>query len=269
MLTQGTIRPALKSRPTPGSYEPAASITRIRDSILAGMIIAAVAVSGCGGSAAKPQASSAPSSAPSSAATSASSSSGLANGVPAAPPPAGYKWAGSAAQGVFLAVPDSWAAIDLAKISLTQAVERFWPKGVSSTLMATLRHLSQQRAIFVADLASAVQSSHQFATNGNAFCAATPVASGTGLSSALKALMRAEYAQIGVHDIVFRDVTIDGDTGVQANFTITTAGGIKLTDTQYTVLTKNSRLCYITLTTDNPMSFKRIFGVIGSTIFFS
>jgi hypothetical protein len=264
MLTQGTIRPRLKSRLTPGSCTPPASITRIRGLILAGMVIAAAAASGCGGSAAKPQQPAARSSAAPSA-----SSSGLASGVPAAAPPAGYKWAGSAAQGVFFAVPDSWAAIDLAKISLTRAVERFWPKGVSSNMMATLRQLSQQHAIFVADLASAVQSSHKFATNGNAFCAATPLASGTGSSSALKALMRAEYAQIGAHGLVFSDVTIDGDTGIRASFTITTAGGIELTDTQYTVLTKSSRLCYVTLTTDNPMSFKQIFSMIGRTIYLS
>jgi hypothetical protein len=260
MLTQGTIRSALKNRPTPGSRKPAASIRRIRDSILAAMILAAAAVSGCGGSAAKPQAPAAPSS-------SASSSSGLASGTPAAPP-AGYKWAGSAAQGVLFAVPDSWAAIDLAKISLTQAVNRFWPKGVSGNMMATLRQLSQQHAIFVADLASAVQSSHQFATNGNAFCTATALTSGTGSSSALKALMQAQYAQIGAHGLVFTDVTIDGNTGIKADFTITTAGGIKLADTQYTVLTKSSRLCYVTLTTDNPVSFKQMFSVIGRTIYF-
>jgi hypothetical protein len=264
MLTQGTIRPALKSRQTPGSRKPAASTARIRDSILAGMIIAAAAVSGCGGSAAKPQAPAAPSSA----GASASSSSGLASGVPAAPP-AGYKWAGSAAQGVLFAVPDSWAAIDLAKISLTQAVNRFWPKGVSINMMATLRQLSQQHAIFVADLASAVQSPHKFATNGNAFCAATALASGTGSSSALEALMRAQYAQIGAHGLVFGDVTIDGDNGIRANFTLTAADGMKLADTQYTVLTKSNHLCYVTLTTDNPMSFTRIFSTIGRTIRFS
>jgi hypothetical protein len=37
MATQGTIRAALKSRQTPGSHTPAASLTWIRKSILAGM----------------------------------------------------------------------------------------------------------------------------------------------------------------------------------------------------------------------------------------
>jgi hypothetical protein len=261
MLTQGTIR---KRWPTPGSHQPAVSITRARNSILAGVIIAAAAATGCGGSAPKPQTSATPSSAT----TSASSSPGLASGVPAAPPPAGYQWAGSAAQGVVFAVPDSWAAVDLAKISVTQAVERFWPKGLSSGMKATLKQLSQQHAIYFSDLASAVQSSHKFATNGNAFCGPTPLAGGTDSSSALKALMKPQYVQFGAHGLVFTNVTIDGNTGIKANFTFT-AGDIKLADTQYTVLTKSSHLCYVTLTTDNPSAFAKIFRTIARTIYFS
>lgn len=264
MSAKEMFRAARESCQPAASRKSAVKITRIRGPVLAGMIIAAAAASGCG-SAAKPQA---PSASPS-ATASVSPSSGLADGVPAAPPPAGYKWAGSAAQGVFFAVPDSWAAIDLAKINLTQAVDRFWPKGVSSNMMTTLRQLSRQHAIFFADLASAVQSSHQFATNGNAFCATTALAAGTGSTSALKALMRAQYAQIGAHGLVFRDVTIDGDTGIKADFAITTVAGVKLTDTQYTVLTKSSRLCYVTFTTDRPLSFRRIFRKISGTISFT
>jgi len=237
-------------------------MTRARASILAGIIIAAAAAaSGCGGSAAKPQAP-----APSSPAASAKSSAGLTSSVPATPPPAGYKWAGSAAQGVYFAVPKTWAAIDLGKINLTQAVHRFWPKGVSSQLMASLKQLSQQHAVYFADLAEAVQSANKFATNGNAFCSATPIASDSG-SSALKSLMRAQYAQIGAHGLVFKDVNIDGNTGIRAHFTVST-GAIPLTDTQYTVLTKSSRLCYVTLTTDNPASFAGVFRKIGRTITF-
>jgi hypothetical protein len=261
MTIQGAIRAALKSWPAPGSHQPAARITWIRNSIMAGTIVAVAAASGCG-SAAKPQASAASPSA------TASASAGLAAGMPATPPPAGYKWAGSAAQGVFFAVPDTWAAIDLSKISLTQAVHRFWPKGMNSTVMASLKQLSKQHAIYFADLTSAVRSPNKFATNGNAFCSATPLASGSGSSTALKSAMRAEYAQIGAHGVVFQDVTIDGDTGIRAHFTVST-GAVTLTDTQYTVLTKSSRLCYVTLTTDTPASFAGVFRQIGRTITFT
>jgi len=261
MATQGAIRAALRNWQTHGSRNPAVSISRVRVSILAGIVIAAAAASGCGGSAAKPQASAAPSS------PAASASSGLTSSVPAAPLPAGYKWAGSTAEGVMFAVPDTWAAIDLSKISLTQAVHRFWPKGVPSDLLAGLKQLSHQHAIYFADLASAVQSPNKFATNGNAFCSATPLASGSGVSTALTAAMRAQYEQLHAQDLVIRDITIDGDTGIKANFRVST-GVVPLTDTQYTVLTKSSRLCYVTLTTDTPSSFAGVFRRIGRTISF-
>ncbi len=239
-------------------------MTRMRESILAGVIIAVTAAaSSCGGSAAKPHASVPPSPAK----TSASPSSGTANGVPAEPPPAGYKWAGSAAQGVWFAVPASWAAVNLAKISATKAISRFVPRGVSSSyLKAVLAELSQRHAFVVMDLASAVRSPHQFATNGNAFCVPTPLAAGASSSAALKAAIRAEYAQIHARVLAIRNATIDGDPGVRTEFTIPSRAGITVSETQYAVLTKNGRLCTVTLSTDNPTAFQRTFNKIGGTI---
>lgn len=239
-------------------------MTRVRESILAGLIIAVAALaSGCGGSTPKPQA---PVASPT-AKASASPSSGLASGVPIASPPHGYKWAGSTTQGVWFAVPNSWAAINLAKVGMSQAMSRFKLKGVSSSSIKTaLSQLSRQHAIFAADLASAVRSIHQFATNGNAFCVATPLTPGASSSPALKAAARAQYAQIGAHVLAVADATIDGHAGIKSNFTITTAAGLTITDTQYIVLTKNSRLCTVTLSTDNPAQFRRTFRKIGHTI---
>jgi hypothetical protein len=239
-------------------------MTRARESILAGLIIAvAVAASGCGGSTPKPQAPVASSAVK----TSASPSSGLADGVPIASPSPGYKWAGSTAQGVWFAVPNSWAAINLAKVDVTQAISRFGLKGMSGSFMkSALRQLSRQRAIFVADLASAVRSPHQFATNGNAFCESTPLAPGASSSPALKAAVRAQYAQIGAHVLALGDTTIDGRAGIKSKTAITTAAGMTITETQYIVLGNNGRLCSITLTTDNPARFQRTFNKIGHTI---
>jgi hypothetical protein len=239
-------------------------MTRTRDSILAGVIMAVTAaVCSCGGSAAKPHASLPPSPAN----TSASPSSGTANGVPAEPPPAGYRWAGSAAQGVWFAIPDSWAALNLAKISAAKAISNFALRGMgSSYLKNVLTELSQRHAIFVADLASAVRSPHQFATNGNAFCVPTALTPGASSSSALKTAERAEYAKIHVRVLAIRNATIDGDPGVKSEFTLTSRAGVPISDTQYTVLTKNSRLCYVTLSTDNPRAFRRTFNKIGGTI---
>jgi hypothetical protein len=228
------------------------------------VIIALVAaVSSCSSPAAKPQAAAASSAAN----TSASPSSAPANSAPTAPPPAGYKWTGSTALGLWFAVPDSWAAVNLAKVSLTQAVRRFTPKGVSNSFIENaIKQLSQQHGVFVADLASAVRSPNQLATNGNAFCTATPLVPGAGSASALKASARAQYAALNAHILVLKEVTIGGDAGVKSEFTLITAAGVKLTDTQYLILTKSSRLCTITFTTDRPAPFRPVFSKIGTTI---
>jgi hypothetical protein len=227
------------------------------------MIIAVTAAaSSCAGSAGNAQAPVSPSPT-----TSASSSPGNANGTPAQPPPAGYKWAGSAAQGVWFAVPKTWAALNLAKISAATAASRLQFKGISSGyLKNVLAALSQRHAVFVADLASALRSPHKFATNGNAFCVPTPLVPSTTSSSALKALARAEYAKVHWHVLAIRTATINGHPGVKAAYTITSTTGLPITEAQYMVLATNGHLCTITLSTDQPRAFRRTFSKIGSTI---
>jgi hypothetical protein len=275
--TTRTIWATSKGWRIPGSHEAGAAITRVRGSIQAGTAIIAVAIalSSCGGSAAKSQASAASSPTASSSAStsaapvkaSASPSIRLANGIPAESPPAGYRWVGSTAQGVWFAVPNGWAAVDLSKLNVDQAVSRFRLKGVNSSVMkSALNELSQRHALFAADLASAVRSPHEFATNANASCSPTPVAPDASSVPALKAVARAQYAQIDAHVLTLRDATVDGDVGIRVEFTLTSTSGLTLTDTQYVVLTKSSHACTITLSSDNPRSFQRIFRTIGSTI---
>ena len=270
--TPRTMWAAVNHWRMPGSCVAGAAVTGVRGSIQIGVAIIAVvaAVSSCGGSAAKSQASTASSPARTSASSarlSALPSAVLANGVPAASPPAGYRWVGSTAQGVWFAVPDSWAAINLAKVSVTQAISSFGFKGISSSVMKTaLNELSQQHAIFAADLASAVRSPYEFATNVNAFCAPTMIAPDASSLPAMKAAAQAQYARIGAHILALGDATIDGDVGIKSEFKVTTTSGIPLTYTVYIVLTKGSHLCSITLTTDNPAPFQRIFRKIVGTI---
>jgi hypothetical protein len=270
--TPRTIWATSKRWRMPGSHEAGAAITRVRGSIQAGtaVIAVAIALSSCGGSAAKSQAPAASSSASTSAApvkASASPSIRLANGIPAESPPAGYRWVGSAAQGVWFAVPDGWAAVDLSKVNVDQAVSRFRLQGVNDSVMKNaLNELSQRHALFAADLASAVRSPHEFATDANAFCSPTPVAPDASSLPALKAVARAQYAQIDAHVLTLRDATVDGDAGIRIEFMLTSTSGLTLTDTQYIVLTKSSHACTITLSSDNPRSFQGIFRKIGSSI---
>jgi len=66
--------------------------------------------------------------------------------------------------------------------------------------------------------------------------------------------------------LVLEDATIDGHAGIKSEYRISTAAGMTIAGTQYMVLTKTSRLCTITLSTDNPVRFRRTFSKIGQTI---
>jgi hypothetical protein len=174
---------------------------------------------------------------------------------------------GSTDQGVWFAVPDSWASVNLAKVNVTQSLSRFRLKGVSSSVMKTaLNELSQRHAIFAADLASAVRSPYGFTTNANAYCESTLVTPDASSLPALESYARAQYAQIGAHVLALRDATVNGDVGIKSEYTIATTAGVALTGTEYLILTKSSRACTITLSTDDPASFQRIFSTIGGTI---
>lgn len=105
-------------------------------------------------------------------------------------------------------------------------------------MRSVLNELIRRHAIFAADLASAVRSSHQFATNVNAFCASTPVTPDASSLPAVKAVARAQLAQIDARILSLRDATISGDAGLESRFTLTSTSGVTLTDTQYIVLTK-------------------------------
>ena len=240
-----------------------AAMTRMRGPILAGMIIAVtIAASGCGS--ANPQAS-----APQSSATPpAPTPSAAASGVPAGPPPAGYKWVGSAAQDVWLAVPRGWVVINPTKQSLDDAISRLERRGVSSAYLKTLLAQAVQRhyAAMALDLASRAQSPHHFATNVNAFCSPAGPLPNASSASALKASLQAGLAQLHGRVLAARKVTIHGDPGVRAEFTIPLVTGLTESETSYSVWTKNGRTCYITLSTDNPVAFARTFNKIGGTI---
>jgi hypothetical protein len=191
------------------------------------------------------------------------------SGAPAGPPPAGYHWVGSAAAGVWLAAPKSWAAVNLAKVKLGQAIRHFALKGLSSNqLTSALTEVSRHHGIFVVDLASI--GSQGFATNANAFCTPAPLVPGavgsSALQSAVQSDLRAQYARIHAHVLSMSSATIDGDPGVKDEITLTSAAGLTFSEFQYTVLSKAGRACSVTLATDNRAALQHVFNKIGGTI---
>jgi hypothetical protein len=174
---------------------------------------------------------------------------------------------------VWLAAPNSWAAVNLAKVKLGQAIRHFALKGLSSNqLTSALTEVSRQHGIFVVDLASI--GSQGFATNANAFCTAAPLAPGavgssalqSALQSAVQSDLRAQFARIHAHVLSMSSATIDGDPAVKDEITLTSAAGLTFSEFQYTVLSKAGRACSVTLATDNRAALRPVFNKMGGTI---
>lgn len=185
---------------------------------------------------------------------------------PAQPPPSGYRWVGSTSQRFWLAVPRDWIALDLSKISITAAVRKATPKGVpDSALTADFQNLKQRHALFVADIASAVNSPHAFSTNANAFCSVAPFRPGPGSAAGIDSLIKAEYVRIGARLVSLKNTTVSNTKLViTSELTAQTSGGYMLTEIQVADLTSQGRLCELTLTTDQA-GYRLTMRKIGTT----
>jgi hypothetical protein len=187
---------------------------------------------------------------------------------PAQAPPAGYRWFGSSAQRLWLAVPKDWTALDLSKISISAAVREASLKAVAtSALRADFRNLKQRHALVISDPASAVNSPNQFATTANVFCNPTVFLPGLGVVDALDSTIKAEYAKIGAHLVWLKNTMASSkEVIITTEVTAPTSGGYTVTEIQVADLTSQSRLCELTLSTDQPTVYLPIMKKIGTSL---
>src|SRR5258708_15313649 len=202
----------------------------------------AAAVSACGGSASTTQSSSAPLTSPSASATS-----------PASRPPvvpAGYQRIGGAAQGVSLAVPSSWVAVNFAEQSLQDAIKKIGLHGVSqATVTRDLQGLQKLHALYAVDIVSTASSPAHFATNINAYCTNSGMTeSGRAGVAILRQSAATEMQQISAHILSQTDVKVGGIPGVDTSYSLSTSGAGTLHAAHLEGLPKPDPPCFVTLT---------------------
>jgi hypothetical protein len=186
---------------------------------------------------------------------------------PAQPPPAGYRWIGSSTQRFWLAVPRDWVALDFSKISITAAIRKASLKGVGNPALVTeFQDLKRRHALFVADPASAVNSPHQFATNANVFCSTTVIQPGPGAADALDSTIKAVYVKIHAHLVGLKNTVTSTKVIITSELTAQTSGGYTLTEIQVTELTSQSRICELSMATDQPAGYLHMMRKIGTTL---
>jgi predicted small lipoprotein YifL len=208
-----------------------------RSSLVAGVVVAgvAVAISACGS--AKPVA------APP------ATVKAKAPATTTTTTPAGYQRIGGAAQGVSFAVPASWVAVNFAQQTLQQVAKKFSVSGMSqSEIEQDMDSLSKLHAVYALDTASMASSADHFATNVSGYCDSSGVTdTGSAAVAFIRASVVSQLQEIHAHELGVTDVTIGGVPGVQNLYDLSTSVGT-LEEGQLDVAPKPDVVCFITLT---------------------
>lgn len=203
--------------------------------------------------------------------TSASTHSATASSSsPTAPPmtvPAGYQALGGHAQGVRLAVPQRWVVIELSHVSFAEAVKRLGLKGVNQeTLNRSFAVLKKLKAVYAADPVSVTRSQHRFMTNLNAYCAPDRLLSVTSPHNALKAGIEIELKDLHAVNTHVSYITIDGRAGARVSYELSTSTSGTIPGLQFQFVRSQTRMCFVTMTTDMRGSYFPAFEKISRTI---
>jgi hypothetical protein len=191
------------------------------------------------------------------AASASQSASATAKGSPAASPagsssaapvPAGYTRVGGAAQGISIAAPTSWVAINLAKQSIQSAADSADLKGISSAeLVQDMTSLQKLHAIIVFDVASAVDG--HFARNLNAYCTTSGVTEvGAAGVPLVKEEAAAEFQNLESTHITQRELEIGGVPGVDTSYQVQSSSQGTIYGSQLEVLPAPDKICFVTVT---------------------
>ena len=185
----------------------------------------------------------------------------------AATVPAGYTRVGGAAQGISVAAPATWVAIDLAKQSIDSAANKIGLSGFSaSTLIQDMQSLQKLHALFVFDVKAAVDGSQHFAPNLNAYCVTSGVTDvGAAGVPLLKEEAAAEFEKVGATHVTQENLQIGGVPGVETSYQLSSSSVGTLYGSQLEVLPKPDKACFVTLTVAKGQSSAGILSVAAAT----
>lgn len=178
--------------------------------------------------------------------------SGSPTASPAAPSPpgsvpAGYTRVGGAAQGISVAAPASWAAVNLAKGTPESAARNAGLSGISTTaLLQELESRQKAHGVAAIDVKSAVDNPQHYPRNLNAYCEASGTTDvGAAAVPLIKPLLAAANEKGGATNITLKDLQIGGVPGVEASYQLSSSDYGTLYGWELVVLPKPDKVCYV------------------------
>jgi hypothetical protein len=240
---------------------------RVGGLALPAVICIGVAVTSCSSAPGSPAASSTPGNLVSSLTAPGSPTASVA--APSSPGlvPSGYRRVGGVAQGISVAVPASWVAINLASQTIESAAKKLDLSGVSATtIVQNMESLQKSHAIFVYDLKSAVDSPQRYARTLAAYCAVSGVTDvGADSVPFLETVTATGLEKAGATDVTHRELEIGGVPGVETFYTLTSPTEGALYGAQLEVLPKPDKLCLVTLTVGKGESRGKVLSTAAAT----
>ncbi|MFI7535286.1 hypothetical protein [Streptosporangium sp. NPDC049376] len=184
---------------------------------------------------------------------------------PAVPPgtaPQGFTRIGGPANGLTVAVPQDWVALDLSRDDLDKSLTSIGLSGEAlEQARRSLRPLVANKAVWASDRTSAATSPNRFATNLNAFCQESPDVP----ADQIVADVKRQLGQLGATVSQAGEVPIDDGTAVRVVYRLPSRG-IDIRGTQYYTRSSSSgRTCILTLSTDKD-GLQPLFDRIGRTL---
>jgi hypothetical protein len=167
--------------------------------------------------------------------------------------PAGHKMVGDAADGLRMAVPDGWVAVQ--GTSFRHALHDL---GLGRASVAQLAALVPGRG-GTGSLDVAAPGSGGVAALTSLYCAPAHFPAGTDPATGLTTLSEQEFTAADAGNTQLGQTTVDGHTALlsydQAN-----VGSRSLTTLQYAIAAPGGRACYATLVTESATSYEPMFG---------
>jgi hypothetical protein len=188
--------------------------------------------------------------------TSCSSAPGTAESAASAarsasvPVPQGYTRIGGAAQGISIAAPASWVALNLTAGSIESSVSKLGLSGVSASEVAQDAAAVQKlHGVIVFDVKSGMDSPNRPTPNLDASCGASGVtdvgASGVPL---IKTSEAAEIAKLGATHITQQELAVGGVPGVETSYQFNSSSEGTIYGSQLEVLPAQNKVCLVTVT---------------------
>ncbi|MEV0973742.1 hypothetical protein [Microtetraspora glauca] len=175
--------------------------------------------------------------------------------------PDGFRRIGGTPNGMLVAVPESWASMDLAAGDAERMIE---DSGLSGPALeqarGSLKGLAANKAVYATDPASAEKSPNRFATNLNGFCQPSVGATAQALIDVAKSQLTELHAEVSEA----AEVPLGGAQAVRIRYVLPLRG-VKVRGTQYYVPSGRGTTCIVTLTTDldgKDALFEQIAGTI-------